>query len=85
MPVARKTSVALSALLMTAGVAAGYCTSVATAMALVSAATFGYCSYNANALAFPADVFPRNVVGSAWGLASLAGWGACSSVGSAAA
>ena len=41
------------------------------AVALVSVATFGYTSYNANALAFPADVFPKNMVGSIWGLASL--------------
>lgn len=68
---ARKTAVALSALIMTAGVAVGYATDVTLATALVSAAAFGYCSYNANALSFPADVFPRNLVGSAWGLASL--------------
>jgi len=37
----------------------------------VSLATFGYTSYNANSLAFPADVFPKNMVGSIWGLASL--------------
>jgi ACS family hexuronate transporter-like MFS transporter len=44
---------------------------VTTAVALISVATFGYASYNANCLAFPADVFPRNMVGSIWGLASL--------------
>jgi ACS family hexuronate transporter-like MFS transporter len=38
---------------------------------LISIATFGYTSYSANTLAFPADVFPKNMVGSIWGLASL--------------
>lgn len=70
-PVARKASVAISALLMTTGLTVGYSASVTTATALVSVAALGYCSYNANALAFPADVFPRNLVGSVWGLASL--------------
>lgn len=68
---ARKTVIALSALLMTAAIPAAFCASAAGAIALVSVATFGYTSYSANALAFPADVFPRNMVGSIWGLASL--------------
>ena len=39
-------------------------------------ATFGYTGYNTNALAFPADVFPKNMVASVWGLASMgAGFG----------
>ncbi len=39
-------------------------------------ATFGYAGHNANCLAFPADVFPLNMVGSIWGLASMgAGFG----------
>ncbi len=69
--VARKTMIALSALLMTTAIPAAFVTSIAPAIVLVSAATFGYTSYNANALAFPADVFPKNMVGSIWGLASL--------------
>jgi len=68
---ARKTSVALAALLMTAAVPAAVTEDVAMAVALVSVATFGYTSYSANTLAFPADVFPRNAVGSIWGLASM--------------
>jgi ACS family hexuronate transporter-like MFS transporter len=70
-PMARKVAVAVSALLMTSAIPAGYMASVTTAVALISVATFGYASYNANCLAFPADVFPRNMVGSIWGLASL--------------
>jgi ACS family hexuronate transporter-like MFS transporter len=68
---ARKTMIALSALLMTAALPAAYASNVTQAILLVSVATFGYTSYNANALAFPADVFPKNMVGSIWGLASL--------------
>jgi ACS family hexuronate transporter-like MFS transporter len=68
---ARKTSVTVAALLMTAAVPAAFTEDVAMAVALVSVATFGYTSYSANTLAFPADVFPRNAVGSIWGLASM--------------
>jgi ACS family hexuronate transporter-like MFS transporter len=69
--VARKTMVAVSALMMTAAVPAAFTPEVSHAVLLISLATFGYTSYNANALAFPADVFPKRVVGSIWGLASL--------------
>lgn len=68
---ARKTMIALSALLMTTAIPAAYASNVTQAILWVSVATFGYTSYNANALAFPADVFPKNMVGSIWGLASL--------------
>ena len=70
-PAARKIMIAMSALLMTAAIPAAYATNVAQALLLVSVAAFGYTSYNANALALPADVFPKNMVGSIWGLASL--------------
>jgi MFS transporter, ACS family, hexuronate transporter len=70
-PIARKAAVTVSALMMAAAIPAGFTTNVTAAIALISVATFGYTSYNANALAFPADVFPRNMVGSIWGLASL--------------
>jgi MFS transporter, ACS family, hexuronate transporter len=70
-PIARKVAVAISAMLMTSAIPAGYMSSVMTAIALISIATFGYASYNANCLAFPAEVFPRNMVGSIWGLASV--------------
>jgi ACS family hexuronate transporter-like MFS transporter len=40
-------------------------------IALVSLAMFGYTGYLANALAFPAEVFPKNALGSIWGLASM--------------
>jgi ACS family hexuronate transporter-like MFS transporter len=41
------------------------------AIALISLAMFGYTGYTANTLAFPGDVFPKNAVGSIWGLASV--------------
>jgi MFS transporter, ACS family, hexuronate transporter len=73
---ARKTSVAVFALLMTAAIPAALTSNVWVAIALISTATFGYTGYNTNALAFPGDVFPSHMVGSVWGLASMgAGFG----------
>ena len=73
---ARKTSVAIFALLMTAAIPAALTSNVWVAIALISTATFGYTGYNTNALAFPGDVFPSHMVGSVWGLASMgAGFG----------
>ena len=73
---ARKTSVTIFALLMTAAIPAALVSNVWVAIGLISVATFGYTGYNTNALAFPADVFPKNMVGSIWGLASMgAGFG----------
>ncbi len=68
---ARKTSIAIFTFLMTAAIPAAFVTNVWIAFALISTATFGYTGYNANALAFPADVVPKNMVGSVWGLASM--------------
>jgi MFS transporter, ACS family, aldohexuronate transporter len=68
---ARKTVVAIFAVLMTAAIPAIVVTNVWASVAWVSVATFGYTGYNSNALAFPPDVFPRNMVASAWGLASM--------------
>lgn len=68
---ARKTSVTIFAFLMTAGIPAALTANVWVAVGFISVATFGYTGYNTNALAFPADVFPKNMVGSIWGLASM--------------
>ena len=68
---ARKTTVTISVLLMTAAIPAALVTNVWVAIAFISVATFGYTGYNTNALAFPPDVFPKNMVGSVWGLASM--------------
>lgn len=73
---ARKTSVTLFALLMTAAIPATLVSNVWVAIGFISVATFGYTGYNTNALAFAPDVFPKNMVGSIWGLASMgAGFG----------
>jgi len=75
-PKARKLAVSIFALLMTSAIPAVFARSAAGALVWVSVATFGYAGYNANSLAFPADVFSRNMVGSIWGLASMgAGFG----------
>lgn len=68
---ARKTSLAVFALLMTAAIPAALVSNVWVAIGFISIATFGYTGCNSNALAFPADVFPTNMVGSVWGLASM--------------
>ncbi len=68
---ARKTVVALFAVLMTSAIPAILISNVWVSVALISVATFGYTGYNSNALAFPADVFPKNMVASVWGLASM--------------
>ena len=68
---ARKTAVSVFALLMVTSIPAALTSSVWVAIALISVATFGYTGFSANAMAFPADVVPRNMVGSIWGLASM--------------
>lgn len=68
---ARKLSIGLASLMMTAAIPAAFTTHVGLAIGLVSTATFGYTSYTANTLPLPADVFPRNAVASVWGLASM--------------
>lgn len=76
LPVARKVAVTVFVFLMTAAIPAALTPSVAWAIAFVSVAAFGYAGSSANTLAFPADVFPRNMVGSVYGLASMgAGFG----------
>lgn len=68
---ARKTVVALFAILMTSAIPAVLTSNVWFSVALISVATFGYTGYNSNALAFPPDVVPKNMVVSVWGLASM--------------
>ena len=43
----------------------------AVSIAFVSVAILGYTGVSANLLALPADVFPKTVVASIWGLASM--------------
>jgi len=70
-PLARKMSVTVFALVMVSAIPAVFAPSAAWAIAFISVATFGYTGYLANTLAFPADVFPKNSVGSVMGLASV--------------
>ncbi|HYM13256.1 MAG TPA: MFS transporter [Bryobacterales bacterium] len=69
--VARKGAVTLFAALMTAAIPAVLVGDVRWSIALVSLAMLGYTGSLANMLAFPADVFPKSILGSIWGLASM--------------
>ncbi|RPI22677.1 MAG: MFS transporter [Acidobacteria bacterium] len=73
---ARKSSVTVFAALMTAAIPAVLVADVRVSIALVSLAMIGYTGSLANMMAFPADVFPKTVVGSVYGIASMgAGFG----------
>jgi ACS family hexuronate transporter-like MFS transporter len=69
--VARKTVFGVFALLMTSAIPAILVDNVWLSIAFISIATFGYTGCNSNALAFPPDVVPKNMVASVWGLASM--------------
>lgn len=70
-PYARKTGAAVFGLLMCSAIPAILTANPYLSIAWVSLAMFGYTGYLANALAFPAEVFPKNALGSIWGLASM--------------
>lgn len=73
---ARKSSVMFFALLMTSAIPAVLVPNVFLSIGLISTATLGYTGALANMLAMPADRFPKNTVGSIWGIASMgAGFG----------
>jgi ACS family hexuronate transporter-like MFS transporter len=73
---ARKLSVLFFSAIMISSIPAVLARSVWVSVALISAATLGYTGALANLLSMPADRFPRNAVGSIWGLASMgAGFG----------
>jgi len=73
---ARKVAVMAFALLMTCAIPAVFVSNVFLSIALISTATLGYTGALANLLAMPADRFPKNTVGSVWGIASMgAGFG----------
>lgn len=69
---ARKSVMAVSALVMTSGLLAVYAESAALSIALISLVTLAYSSWAANMLTLPADIFPSKVVGSAVGLSGTA-------------
>lgn len=68
---ARKGSVTFFAALMISAIPAVLVQNVWISIALVSVAMIGYTGSLANMLAFPADVFPKNMVSSVYGLASM--------------
>jgi ACS family hexuronate transporter-like MFS transporter len=69
--IARKASVTFFAALMLAAIPAVLVSDVRLSIGLVSIAMAGYTGSLAIMLTYPADVFPRNLVGSVWGLASM--------------
>jgi ACS family hexuronate transporter-like MFS transporter len=69
--IARKSVVTLFALLMASAIPAVFVPQTSASIALVSLAMLGYTGVSANMLAFPADVYPKNVVASIWGLAGM--------------
>jgi MFS transporter, ACS family, hexuronate transporter len=69
--IARKSAVTLFALLMASAIPAVFVPQTSVSIALVSLAMLGYTGVSANMLAFPADVYPKNVVASIWGLAGM--------------
>jgi len=69
--VARKSAVTVFIVLMMAAIPAVLAPSPVWAFVFVAIAMMGYTGANANMLAIPADVFPKNAVGSIWGLASM--------------
>ena len=68
---ARKICVTLFAVLMTSSIPAVLVSNVFVSIALISTATLGYTGALSNMLAMPADRFPKNTLGSVWGLASM--------------
>jgi ACS family hexuronate transporter-like MFS transporter len=69
--VARKGGVTLFAILMTSAIPAVLAQDVRISISLVSLAMLGYTGCCSILLAYPADVFPKKVVGSIWGIASM--------------
>jgi ACS family hexuronate transporter-like MFS transporter len=68
---ARKGGVTLFAALMTSAIPAVLVRDARTSIALVSMAMLGYTGCCSIMLAYPADVYPKNLVGSIWGLAGV--------------
>ena len=68
---ARKLAITFFVVLMTAAIPAVLAPSVWVSIAWVSVAMTGYTGALANMLALPADVFPKESVGSVYGLASM--------------
>jgi MFS transporter, ACS family, hexuronate transporter len=69
--IARKSAVTVFIALMASAIPAVLVRQTSLSIALVSVAMLGYTGVSANMLAFPADVYPKNVVASIWGLAGV--------------
>ena len=69
--IARKSAVTVFIFLMASAIPAVLVRETSVSIALVSLAMLGYTGVSANMLAFPADVYPKNVVASIWGLAGM--------------
>lgn len=78
LPKARKISVGIFGTLMGLSLILGpfIITTPASALIVLSLASFGYAAYTANTMAFPGDVVPQSATASVWGIASVgAGFG----------
>lgn len=72
----RRIAYSCFAVLMTAAIPAVLTADARVSVAMVSVATFGYTGCLANMLALPGDLYPKNTLGTIWGLASMgAGFG----------
>lgn len=77
-PRARKVAVAIFGTLLGLSLILGpiIISSPASALVILSLASFGYAAYTANTMAFPGDVVPQSATASVWGVASVgAGFG----------
>jgi MFS transporter, ACS family, hexuronate transporter len=77
-PKARKISVGIFGALMGLSLMMGpfIINSPASALIVLSLASFGYAAYTSNTMAFPGDVVPQSATASVWGIASVgAGFG----------
>lgn len=72
-PKARRIALSISGCIMALPLLAGpfVITTPLSALIIFGIAGFGYTSYTANALALPADVFPKSSAASVWGLACI--------------
>ncbi len=71
---ARKAAMCLCAMLMPMAIPAVRADSPITAMVFISIATFGHQSWSASFITLPADLFPRRIVASAYGLTAMCGF-----------
>jgi ACS family hexuronate transporter-like MFS transporter len=67
----RRVAMCSFAVLMTSAIPAVLTANPLVSIGCVSMATFGYTGCLVNMMALPADYYPKNVLGSIWGLASM--------------